>query len=273
MVSLCITGDNADTFAPFSPTALIDSAQAESEAVAVMADGFDPAGLYATERLRDLALSLLADSLPALNVSLSLTDNRHRVAGKWIVSREWLAMAFLQDGRHVAATADNPGDAVEKVIKAHARATAPVRTRPEARGIAAESFEALGRINPADAPAFTDALARDYASDSLTVQPDGRITLTRGAVDDIEALALGQIVADFLHARTPGAVESERDVRIVVEQQGDTFKSWVVLPSGERIHGGRSFWKADARTLAERKVYALRPTVPFEIVITAINAV
>jgi hypothetical protein len=185
----------------------------------------------------------------------------------WSVRREWQAGI---DG--VLAFADTPGKAVNGVIAAHRRANAPVRVHPEHRQLVADTFEAFGRVNPADGPALLAFVAAHHSAiEFLTIEPDGRVLLVKGHVGPEEAFDIGQHVADFIHDRTPGAAEAEAVIKIVIEPTADTFKSWVVLPSGERLAGARCFTEPDARLMANRVLRALRSTVvsPSVVVSTA----
>jgi hypothetical protein len=255
-----------DSTPHLSTVALADDRCDEMElddrrAMLASADAFDPSGLYALEQERDLAASLLAETVKS-DVTLSRTSNVHHVGGRWLCSTEWVALIFQPTSPSLRAIGKSPTEAVNSVLEQWRKLNAPVRTRPEARGVTAESFEAFGKIEPADADDFADFLAsRSYTPDFLTVLSDGRITLRSGAVDDIEAMEVGQIVADFVFTLTPGSTTVEDGIRVIVEQTGDTYKSWVILANGERIRGARCFTEPEARKMGEKVKRAQRPTV------------
>jgi hypothetical protein len=137
--------------------------------------------------------------------------------------------------------------------------TPVTRTRPEARGLTASDGEALGRIDPADAPAFALWLqSRGYAADFLTVQSDGRVTLRSGGVDAVEGLELGEIVADYIHDRTGAADAGMVGVDVVK----GFFKPWVLLPSGAKIQTpGVYTTRNDATGAGEKLLKRQRTTV------------
>jgi hypothetical protein len=260
MLQLLEIGDNAaDTSHRFSTLALGDNTALEADlaedrraALEAAAESFDPLGLYNVEIERDLAASILQETFPdpAITLGISPVEYRHRISGEWIVRREW--QATIND---VHAFAAMPEKAVNEVIAAYRKATAAVRTTPQHRSLSADTFESLGRIDTATAPAFLELVeAKHGASDFLTVEPDGRVMLACGLIGPEEAFAIGCYVAEHVGGAMPAP-------QVVVERTGDTFKSYVVTADGERVKAGNCFTESEAMTMATVKAMGLRTTI------------
>lgn len=145
-------------------------------------------------------------------------------------------------------------------INAHRKATAHVRTHAQHVPLVSHTFESFGIINPTAVLAFLQLVESCHGrSDFLLIEPDGRVMLASGFVEGSEAAQIGAYVAQ--HNVTPESIATEAALQIIIEHRRDTFKSFVVLPSGERIVGGNCFTEADARQMAQWAILAMRSTI------------
>ena len=256
-VSPVVESDDISSFPP-SPS-LIDSPALESDADDTRAtlagddgDFFDPLGLYALEIERDAAGTILADAFPGQTLSLSFTRTMIRIDGEWSSRLEWFAMAHDAD---VSATAATPTAAVEAVIKAHRKATAPVRSKPVHYGVDAHTFEAFGRIDPATAAAFMEHVNRHFGTPQfLTVGRDGRVMLISGRVGPEEASDIGVLIGE--HNMTAADRAAEASIQILIEPRGEFFKA------RERIDvPGVCLTEGAARVWARMEILKRRSTI------------
>lgn len=252
-----------DASPSFSPTGLIDSPTLDSDAAedrraAIECDGFDPLGLYALEVERDAAGTILADAFPGQTLSLSFSRTMIRIGGEWSSRVEWFAMAHVAD---VSATGATPTAAVQAVIKAHRKATAPVRSTPVHCGVDANTFEAFGRIDPATSVAFLERVNQQFgAPEFLTVGRDGRVMLISGRVGPQEATDIGVLIGE--HNMTDADRAAEASIQILIEPRGEFFKARLVLASGERIDVfGVCLSESAARVWARTGILSLRSTI------------
>lgn len=222
-------------------------------------ESFDPLGLYTLEMECDAASTILADRFSNRAVSIQFTRTAVCIDRLWSTRSQWDAMIHdaTPEG-HISATGDSPFAAVEAVSEAYAKAIAPVRTTPEHRRLSASMFETFGRIDPATKAAFLSLVEQHHGrSDFLEVLSDGRVLLAKGEIEGSEAQAIGGYVAQHLL----NGSQATATAKIVIEQAGDTFKSYVVLPSGERVKAGNCATAIDARSMAAAAILAMRSTV------------
>jgi hypothetical protein len=267
MLTSILHGDNVADFGSFPSTGLIDSPSIELQIVddhrALLASddngSFDPLGFYQIEQDKDEACTALADAFPGLTVSLHHSTTHIRIADKWQSSGEWSALVQSPTGSYHAIAA-NPTDAVKAVIKAHAKATAPVRATPINAPIAASTFESLGRVT--DAPAFLKLLEETLGITSdITVEADGRVFLTTGQIGGSEAAAIGAVIAEF--NMTPERMAAESATQTLVERRGEFFKAVLIIPNGQRVElPGVAATESDARAMARAAIVGMRSTVP-----------
>lgn len=131
-----------------------------------------------------------------------------------------------------------------------------------------DATEALGQIEPAHAERLYKACEETVGRNVFRVDEDGRVLIAdefrnRLPICGGEALALGVVVGRFIHHNSSAVRETEREIKIIVEQgQSTMFGAYMIYPDGSRVNLQRRFIMSnDARLFALDRITETRPTI------------